>query len=426
VVSFQDPPAALDADAGSAGSSKVDQHVEEDDDLSVFDPCEDEDSGEIFTEDFPYVMVPVPPPLNASEQPSGGGSKRGKRRTARKDLEEKFDPRTEALVMNPGAQVDWSIDIDIAGIIPSAFSHKLKEKPTQRLLSKSAASLAAHGRKVLFLYDSGTVHNQVPPDMKWLLDNVRTMQRPYYLQTAGNDTPVCSEEGTLRFKMQNRDQVYEINCIVNPSLSNLNMLSADEIDQLHPAKVHPELWRDALVVDGDDVPIIRKGRSPFLELEVLSGTTSTKLRVPTPLCRKGACAMSSRKKSQPLGDAYDIVHRICAHAGPEACKRTAAKAKGLFQLQKASIPTRPCPCCALAKFTAPPTGQGELNTGIKPTRPGQVLSGDAFGPIRVPGLAGERYFILLVCQFSGYMLVRPLVSLQDTPTVIEEMLNEFD
>ena len=67
-----------------------------------------------------------------------------------------------------------------------------------------------------------------------------------------------------------------------------------------------------------------------------------------------------------------------------------------------------------------------MSTGLKPTRPGQVLCGDTFGPLRIPGLAGERYFLVLVCQYTGYWIARAVVSLTDVPTMIEEMLNEIE
>jgi transposase InsO family protein len=78
----------------------------------------------------------------------------------------------------------------------------------------------------------------------------------------------------------------------------------------------------------------------------------------------------------------------------------------------------------LGKMKAPSKGQGLLSTGIVPQRPGQVLCGDTFGPIAVPGLAGERYLLVLVCQYTRYGFVRSFQSLSDVPNLIEEILAE--
>ena len=49
---------------------------------------------------------------------------------------------------------------------------------------------------------------------------------------------------------------------------------------------------------------------------------------------------------------------------------------------------------------------------------------DTFGPIAIPGLAGERYFIVLVCQFTRWGVVRAFTSLNEVPSLVEEMLSE--
>jgi hypothetical protein len=53
-----------------------------------------------------------------------------------------------------------------------------------------------------------------------------------------------------------------------------------------------------------------------------------------------------------------------------------------------------------------------------------VLCGDVFGPISIVGLAGERYFVTLVCQYSAWGTVRAFTKLVDIPDLVEEMINE--
>ena len=122
---------------------------------------------------------------------------------------------------------------------------------------------------------------------------------------------------------------------------------------------------------------------------------------------------------------YDYVHRICGHAHEECCRRTADKALGLPPLRGVEAPHRPCPACTLGKMKAVPKGQNALSTGLTPTRAGQVLCGDTFGPIAIPGLAGERYFLVLVCQFSNWGVVRTCKTLTEVPNLVEEMIVEI-
>ena len=234
--------------------------------------------------------------------------------------------------------------------------------------------------------------------------------------------------GTLRFKFAGYDKEIKLQCMINPNIHHsMRLLSAKQLDRLSPGNVKPRLWDHTLKFEGHIIPMPDKWGTPHLELEILSGDAAfLEGQAPRSAQRKGVIAMASRDHRRPLCDEYEIVHRICAHAGPETCRRTADKAKGLFKLDGTLAPTRPCPCCALAKLKAPAKGHGDLSTGIRPSRPGQILSGDTFGPLRVPGLAGERYFIVLVCQYSGYGFARAVIDLKDVPSIIEEMLNEVE
>jgi hypothetical protein len=120
---------------------------------------------------------------------------------------------------------------------------------------------------------------------------------------------------------------------------------------------------------------------------------------------------------------WEYVHRILAHASAGYCERTVKLATGLPQcLEK---PTRPCPECALSKMKAQRRGNGELSTGLPAaSKPGKKFNSDIFGPVTVPGVNSERYFITLLCTKSGWGTVCCMVSKNQAPKMVEEMINK--
>lgn len=201
------------------------------------------------------------------------------------------------------------------------------------------------------------------------------------------------------------------------------LLSLDQFEALDKGKIQSKLWKNTVKYKGTYVPVVRKYSAPFLHINVLSGTHTID---PSSLMRTAQAPQGVFPATRTQGcDPYELVHRICGHANAETCKRTAERAEGLPSLRHVPIPDRPCPECALGKMRAPSKGHGNLSTGLQPDRPGQVFCGDTFGPLAIPGLGGERYFIVLVCQYSRWGIARAFHKLDEVPALVEEMINEI-
>ena len=373
-----------------------------------------EDHSDFFNDEVPY-LPDFNPPEFVSEP--GVGNTRGKR-TSSKKKEITYDDRTAELHFCPGAKVDWQMDLGIASKMPRAFAHRLNKKAATRSVTQRAhAAVGNQGPIVEFLYDSGCLTTQVPPSMRGLLDNVHTIP-PIMLETAGLEDPVINEAGTLRFLLKGVATPIELKCHVSPG-AKTPLIALDALERLDRGRIQSRLWADMIDFKGIEVPLVRRHDSPMLRITILSGE---------PACRNGLtagyrareAAHAARRADEP----FDLVHRLCAHANADCCRRTAQKAKGLPSLAHSKPSSRPCPECTLAKLKAPSKGQGRLSTGHVPVRAGQVMCGDVFGPIQIPGLAGERYFIVLVCQFSRWGVARAFTSLTEVPTLVDEMLAE--
>jgi transposase InsO family protein len=200
------------------------------------------------------------------------------------------------------------------------------------------------------------------------------------------------------------------------------LLSLDQFEALDKGNIRSKLWKNVIQYKGIDIPVTRKYDAPFLNVNILSGVdASYGYTCSNDHVNHGAYASARTQGLEP----YDLVHRLCGHANAETCKLTAEKAEGLPSLYHISPPDRPCPECALGKMKQPSKGQGHLSTGLCPDRAGAVLCGDCFGPLAIPGLGGERYFIVLVDQFSRWGIARAFSKLDEVPTLIEEMINEI-
>ena len=379
------------------------------------------------------ITAPLPleeEPLPASQAKAG----RGKGRATVANMV--FDERTAGLIIQPGGQVEWSLDTGIATRIPAAFKFNLKSKATvvgamRRAKRQQSASaqpqMHRFGERVEvdFLHDSGAQSCQIPSDHSYLLHDIKLLDVPVQMQTSGADRPTCTQSGTLVCYLQGIAKPFRLKCLINPGLFGLCILSADVLEaQLGPGEIRTELWNNRVMVsDGTkDVPVLMLrtsvGEPPYLRLHVVVGGAS-------PLARHKHVKEQCRAARQQSGmQEYDLVHRLCGHAHADACVRTANKAKGLPPLSAQRISGRPCPACAMGKMAAPRQGQGNLSTGLRPTKPGEVFCGDVFGPVAIAGLAGERYFVIIVCQKTGYGLVRCCKGLEDVSLQVQTMIIE--
>jgi hypothetical protein len=227
--------------------------------------------------------------------------------------------------------------------------------------------------------------------------------------------------GTLRFTISGVHETISMPCLLNPG-THLMLLSLDQFEALDKGNIRSKLWKNVIRYKGIDVPVTRKYDAPFLHVNILSGVDSNDgCTCHIDNHNHGAYA-SSRTQGFEL---YDLVHRLCGHANAETCKLTAERAEGLPSLHRISPPDRPCPECALGKMKQPSKGQGRLSTGLRPDRAGAVFCGDCFGPLAITGLGGERYFIVLVDQYSRWAITRAFSKLDEVPTLISQMIDDI-
>jgi transposase InsO family protein len=208
--------------------------------------------------------------------------------------------------------------------------------------------------------------------------------------------------------------------LVNPD-SQLALISSYEFEKKFGShgSIYATVPTRTLHYKGIQIPCMAAGglgHLMALRAEVLSGSQ--------------ASASTAHNRKQPISALassaskdYAFVHRLLCHVADKACDRTAAKAIGLPNLEKQhSGSGRKCQCCILSNTKATPKGQGLLSTGHRPTKPGQVFCADVFGPLRIKGFKGEKYFVVLTCQFSKMGDVRCMESLTEITTAMESML----
>jgi hypothetical protein len=193
----RDSQTASEDDASDSGDSVYHAHAA--------------DSDEFFCEEYNYVPILGDVP----EEDSSPATRREPRKSNRTN---DTDERTDDLLVNPGGEIEWSLDTGIEQKIPTAFKHRLKDKSAMRLRAKgrAQASLKKKGKLMHpFLIDSGSSVTQVPANMVHLLDDV-TETAPVYFETAGGASPISKLRGTLKFKLKGIDTVFELRCLVNP------------------------------------------------------------------------------------------------------------------------------------------------------------------------------------------------------------------
>ena len=205
-----------------------------------------------------------------------GDTRRAPRKTNRTNV---TDERTDDFLVNPGGEIEWSLDTGIAQKIPTVFKHRLKDKNATRIRAKgkALASMQKQKGKTIhpFLIDSGCSVTQVPANMVHLLDDV-TETTPVYFETAGGSTPISKLRGTLKFKLKGVDEVFMMNCLVNPGLSKkLCLLSMEDLDNYENENVKCKLYKNVVQCWGRNVSVCRdKYSTALLDLEIISGSSA--------------------------------------------------------------------------------------------------------------------------------------------------------
>ena len=136
-------PGAHQSCANPQGLADLETEPEEEFDLPSDDIFAEAEDDDVFNEEIVYDTV-FNPPVCGSEK--GSSDQRGKR-TSTKTKSIVYDTRTEELMVKPGNAVDWSLDIDLATRLPTAFAHTLKKKAVKRAGAQRAYAAAAAGSK---------------------------------------------------------------------------------------------------------------------------------------------------------------------------------------------------------------------------------------------------------------------------------------
>ena len=340
------------------------------------------------------------------------------------------DLRTLQCEVFPGGMEDWGFDVGVRVSCPAILKRPNRRRVIARLKPGKLFAALAYKKdsSAAFIVDSGAFKTQVPETMKHKLRNV-TRIRAIPLETAGDNSPTCREVGYMDFMLPGRDEIYTVECLVRPGRSQMCLFALRDFERLEPPEGRFDGRQAVQVMFEDDyicfgkvnIPLTRVDDMPMVIPEIVSGSKSC-VYASSVGTAAGAAAAASCSHAEELVN-WEYVHRVLAHASDGYCERTVKKAKGLpTSLRK---PEKPCPECALGKMKAPRRGQGELSTGLPAsTKPGEQFHTDIFGPLSVPGLRGERYFITLSCSYSGWGAVRCMTSKDQAGKMIESMILE--
>lgn len=357
----------------------------------IDDDLDDDGEGVVEVPWPKFREVPEIPDEEPAPIGKKGRKKKGDKKPDEKDV---IDCRTEMLDLLPGGEEDWDMDVGIADRLPATIKRNFKNKVRGFEAARAVASRELNDdvMSLAFMLDSGAFMTMIPADNKNKLRDVRKV-RPFRLATAGKDQPLVTEVGWMDFKLPGSDIEFSVEAALVPGLA-MCLFSVDDLEAIKPpcgGQVEVRFWANEIKFgDGGVVfPVTRIEGMPHIIPEITSSTSGVRLRGKAFAARAGATT-----------EAYNFAHRILGHCGDDCMFRTLNKSVGL-PLFKQPKHSRPCQECLFGKMKAPGKGHDDLSTGLVPDRPGQVLCGDVFGKMRVPGLNGERYFISVSCQFTG-------------------------
>jgi hypothetical protein len=330
------------------------------------------------------------------------------------------DERTKILSLFPAGLEEWPMEVGVATSLPMAIKQQDRGRATAHALASHSEFIPKDADRVLnnstFLMDTCCFKTQIPSNCAHLLRDIRKIH-PIPLRIAGTETPVVTQAGWMDFQLDGRDEIFSVEVLLNPT-SDLCLFANDDFESIKPPEggyVEVNFRTNQIKFGNTMLPLHRIDGAPCIIPKILSST---------PAHRHRAVTLASCLHPGAAEEAFQYVHRVCAHANPATCVRTAKKAKGFPQIVEPSANRPPCSECALGKMTAPRKGQGNLSTGLRPTEPGQLLSADVFGKLQVKGIRGEQYFITVSCANSGWGAVRCFHTKDQVPSMLEEIVLE--
>ncbi len=187
------------------------------------------------------------------------------------------------------------------------------------------------------------------------------------LLTSGDVHPTCREVGYLDFKLPGRNEVYTVECLIQPGSSDMCLFALKDFENFEPpegARVGDQqavqvMFKKHYIKFGKtDIPLYDLHDMPMIIPEVVtgkyfSGGGGSQANSVHGNISAGVTVLAEENAN------WQYVHHILAHTSCGYCERMAKKAMGLHQVLKQ--PSRPCCECALGKMKAPRRGQGELS-----------------------------------------------------------------
>ncbi|CAB0008867.1 unnamed protein product, partial [Nesidiocoris tenuis] len=220
-----------------------------------------------------------------------------------------------------------------------------------------------------FVIDSGATSNLVPPTLLPFMEGVENLKREVRIRVANGEVMSARQSG--RLSLSSRDgATVAISALIVPSLTR-SLLSVMEIVR-------------------NDGQVVFKNNRAFVSFKNNSAPISC-------VNNRGLYVIHLAPRVEcSLVESGTLWHQRMGHASNDALRKLSLP-----------VPKKTCGFCRIGKATRLPF---ETKTLPRTSKIGSLLWSDLCGPIRTPSINEERYFQVVLDDFSHFIVVYVLKS----------------
>ncbi|CAB0020915.1 unnamed protein product [Nesidiocoris tenuis] len=220
-----------------------------------------------------------------------------------------------------------------------------------------------------FVIDSGATSNLVPPTLLPFMEGVENLKREVRIRVANGEVMSARQSGRLSLSSQDGATV-AISALIVPSLTR-SLLSVMEIVR-------------------NDGQVVFKNNRAFVSFKNNSAPISC-------VNNRGLYVIHLAPRVEcSLVESGTLWHQRMGHASNDALRKLSLP-----------VPKKTCGFCRIGKATRLPF---ETKTLPRTSKIGSLLWSDLCGPIRTPSINEERYFQVVLDDFSHFIVVYVLKS----------------
>lgn len=282
------------------------------------------------------------------------------------------------------------------------ISKSVKSKSSSTFLI-TQANVSETGEKDEWIFDSGASHHFC--NNKLLFKNFSPLRNKNLAVAVKGVTFPIEGKGSVQLRFGERDILF--NDVMYSSKLRRNLISGPKLDQ-----------KGAVFYGGGGEVNVYHNDEFIFKASLKNGIYYLNPEIPSLKDKRVSFETLTINKDDDLS----IWHRRAGHISPSILVHTARQncVKGLPDLRDADFHCEPCKINKFRKKSF------RSNNFRRAKNPLELLYADVWGPSKVPGRKGERYFLSIIDDYSRKVSLYPIMYKDDVFEIVKQHINRAE